>query len=254
MARRHRIRFCGAIYHVMSRGNRKQTDLRRRRRAKAVHQDSRDRSREVWRRVLCLLPDGQSLSSGPAHAARQHTECDAAHRWSLHQYVNWRHQTTGHLLEGRYTGIVLDDTDYLRNAIGYVLRNPVKAGLVADAGHWRWSSYKATIGQEPQRFLTLTWLTSLFVGTTLKESRDMLAKHVKNEPEEYADLVRAAAEGPHEFKKRVRGVIGATLYMAELPRSYRALARPPLSELFGPVRVPNDVEPFFALTWFTAIC
>jgi len=149
------------------------------------------------------------------------------------EYVNWRHQTTGHLLEGRYTGMVLDDTDYLRNAIGYVLRNPVKAGLVADAGQWQWSSYNATIGQESQRFLTLTWLTALFVGTTLKESRDMLAEHVKTEPEEYADLVRAAAEGPYEFKKRVRGVIGATLYLAELPRSYRALARPPLSELFG---------------------
>lgn len=149
------------------------------------------------------------------------------------QYVNWRYQTTGHVFEGRYTGIVIDDTAYLRNAIGYVLRNPVAAGLVADAGHWQWSSYNATIGQEPQGVLTLTWLTSLFVGTSLKTSQEMLAEYVKTGPEEYSDLVRAAAEGPYEFKKHVRGVIGATLYLAELPRSYRALARPSLSELFG---------------------
>ena len=148
------------------------------------------------------------------------------------EYENWRHRTTGHVFEGRYTGIVIDDAAYLGNAIGYVLRNPVAAGLVADAGQWQWSSYNATIGQEPQKFLTLTWLKSLFVGTTLKESRDMLVEHVKTEPEEYSDLVRAAAEGAYEFKKRVRGVIGATLYQAELPRSYRALARPSLSELF----------------------
>ena len=62
------------------------------------------------------------------------------------QYANWRHGTTGHLLEGRYTGIVIDDTCYLRNAIGYVLRNPVEAGIVADAGDWPWSSYRAAIG------------------------------------------------------------------------------------------------------------
>lgn len=155
------------------------------------------------------------------------------------QYENWRHHTTGHVFEGRYTGIVIDDTAYLRNAIGYVLRNPVAAGLVADAGHWRWSSYNATIGQEPQEFLTLTWLKSLFVGTTLEESRDRLAEHVKTGPEEYSDLVRAAAEGPYEFKTRVRGVIGATLYLAELPRSYRALARPSLSELLGACQRPE---------------
>ena len=56
---------------------------------------------------------------------------------------------------------------------------------------------------------------------------------MKKEPEEYSDLVRAAAEGPHEFKKRVRKVVGATLYRARLPRSYRALGRPPLSDLFA---------------------
>jgi putative transposase len=155
------------------------------------------------------------------------------------EYENWRHQTTGHVFEGRYTGIVIDETAYLRNAIGYVLRNPVAAGLVEDAGHWQWSSFNATIGQEPQKFLTLTWLEPLFVGATLKEARDMLAEHVKTEPEEYADLVRAAAEGPYEFKKRVRGVIGATLYLAELPRSYRALARPTLSELLSPCQPPE---------------
>ena len=55
-------------------------------------------------------------------------------------------------------------------------------------------------------------------------------------PEDYPDLVRAAAEGPHEFKKRVRSVMGATLYRAALPRSYRAMARPPLAELFAGVK------------------
>ena len=149
---------------------------------------------------------------------------------------NWRHRTTGHVFEGRYVAILVDDTAYLRNALGYVFRNPVSAGLVADAAQWRWSSYRATMGlASPQKFVTVTWLRTLFEAATLTESRSMLADHVKKEPEGYADLMRAAAEGPYEFKKRVRKVIGATLYCAEVPRSYRALARPPLSELFTDV-------------------
>lgn len=233
MARRHRIRFCGAIYHVMARGNRKQ----------AIFDDDVDRRRFLTILAIALEKFGAEcysycLMGNHFHLVLRTPRANIPnvmqHIDGLYtQYVNWRHHTTGHVFEGRYTGIVIDDTAYLRNAIGYVLRNPVAAGLVADAGHWQWSSYNATIGQEPQKFLTLTWLKSLFVGTSLKESRDMLAEHVKTGPEEYSDLVRAAAEGPYEFKKRVRGVIGATLYLAELPRSYRALARPSLSELLG---------------------
>ena len=152
------------------------------------------------------------------------------------QYVNRRHRTTGHLFEAPYTALVIDDTQYLRNAIAYVLRNPVAAGLVTDAGNWPWSSYNATMGKTSPGFLTLTWLPSLYPGESLDESRQLLAEHVREESEEYADLVRAVAEGPYEFKKRVREVIGTTLYRAALPRSYRALAQPPLSELFAGVQ------------------
>jgi REP element-mobilizing transposase RayT len=233
MARRHRIRFCGAIYHVMARGNRKQP----------IFADEVDRRRFLLILAIALKKLGAEcfayclmdnhfhlvLCTPRANISQVMHHIDGLYA----QYVNWRHRTTGHLFESPYIAIVIDDAAYLRNAIGYVLRNPVAAGLVAGAGHWQWSSYNATIGKTKRRFLTLTWLESLFGAATLEESRELLVKHVRKEPEEYSDLVRAAAEGPHEFKKRVRRVIGATLYRAELPRSYRALGRPPLSELFA---------------------
>ena len=150
------------------------------------------------------------------------------------RYVNWRHDETGHLYEGRYIAILIDDTSYLRNAIAYVLRNPVVAGLVKSAEDWPWSSYRATMGRGSPGMLTLDWLPELYAAPTLKESRALLAKHVaKEQEEEYADLVRAVAEGSDEFKKRARAVIGRTLYQAALPRAYRALDRPPLPELFA---------------------
>jgi REP element-mobilizing transposase RayT len=149
------------------------------------------------------------------------------------RYVNWRHQLTGHVFEGPYTAIVIDDDSYLRNAIAYVLRNPVVAGLVSSADRWPWSSYNATMGHGSRGFLTVTWLPELYPAPTLKESRALLAEHVAKEQEEYLDLSRAVAEGSDEFKTHVREVIGATLYQAALPRSYRILGRPSLSALFA---------------------
>lgn len=236
MGRRHRIRFCGAIYHVMARGNRKQP----------IFADNRDRRRFLKIVAVALEKFGAECYAHSLmgnhfhkvlHTPRANLPSVMHHIDRLYsQYVNWRHHTTGRLLEAPYTAILIDDTVYLRNAIAYVLRNPVAAGLVSDAGDWPWSSYNATMGKAPANFVTLTWLPSLFPASCLDESRQMLAEHVRKEPDEYADLVRSVAEGPHAFKKRVREVIGLTLYRAALPRSYRALARPPLLEVFAGVK------------------
>ncbi len=236
MARKHRIVFCGAIYHVMARGNRKAPifidDIDRRRFLKIVAAALKKFGAECYAYSLMGNHFHKVIHTPRANIANVMQHIDGLYT----QYENWRHRTTGHVLEGRYTGLLIDDTVYLRNAIGYVLRNPVAANLVSDAGDWSWSSYNATMGKASPHFLTLTWLRSLFQSESLDESRRLLAEHVRKDPEEYPDLVRAAAEGPYEFKKRVRGVIGATLYRAALPRSFRALARPPLSEVFAGVK------------------
>jgi putative transposase len=233
MSRRHRILFPGAIYHVMARGNRKERifvdDIDRRQFLKIVAAGLVKFGAECY--VSCLVGNHFHKVIHTPHAnlpdLMQHID-------GLYtQFENWRHGTTGHVLEGRYTGIVIDDTCYLRNAIGYVLRNPVEAGLVRDAGDWRWSTYNAAMGKASPRFETLTWVRSLFPADTLAESRRLLAEHVRKEPQDYPELVRTVAEGPHEFKKSVRRVIGLTLYRAALPRSYRSMARPPLSDIFA---------------------
>lgn len=220
----------------MARGNRKERifvdDVDRRRFLKIVAAGLTKFGAECY--VSCLMDNHfhKVIHTPRANIARVMQHIDQLYT----QFENWRHGTTGHVLEGRYTGLVIDDTYYLRNAIGYVLRNPLAAGLVSDAGDWPWSSYNAAMGKASPQFETLTWLESLFQGESVEESRQLLAEHVRKEPEDYPDLVRAAAEGPHEFKKRVRGVVGATLYQARLPRSYRAMAQPPLSDVFAGVK------------------
>ena len=112
----------------MARGNRKQTifvdDVERRRFIKILAIGLEKFGAECF--AYCLMGNHYHLV---LHTPRANIPNVMQHIDGLYtEYVNWRHQTTGHLLEGRYTGIVLDDTDYLRNAIGYVLAQSCQSG------------------------------------------------------------------------------------------------------------------------------
>jgi REP element-mobilizing transposase RayT len=61
---------------------------------------------------------------------------------------NERHAYAGHLFERRYWADDLKHEERLLAAIGYVGRNPVKAGLCRTAGEWPWSSAGAAIGDK----------------------------------------------------------------------------------------------------------
>ncbi len=53
---------------------------------------------------------------------------------------NKRHGRRGHLFEERFSSFVLRDEQHLAAAVEYILQNPVKAGLCAQAPDWRWSA------------------------------------------------------------------------------------------------------------------
>ena len=155
------------------------------------------------------------------------------------QYVNWRHRLTGHLFGGPFTAIVIGDDIYLRSALAYVARNPLEAGFVDNACDWEWSSCSAVMGAcTPPSFLTTAWLSELYPADTLEASRQAFALHVSRSTEdEYSveDIVNGGADA----KRQMRSVIGSTLYMARVPRTYRALGQPPLRELFSGVTKAN---------------
>jgi putative transposase len=55
------------------------------------------------------------------------------------QRFNSAHGRSGHLWGDRFVSRVIEDERYLRRACHYVVTNPVRAGLCADATEWRWS-------------------------------------------------------------------------------------------------------------------
>jgi REP element-mobilizing transposase RayT len=146
------------------------------------------------------------------------------------QYVNWRNGWTGHLLEARFTSIVIGDDHYLRNALAYVAMNPVEAGLVDDPAGWKWSSYPAVLGRRPApRFLDTSWLTDLFPAPSLAASRRCFRDFVVQSTLETGEEV---VWGGAAARQAVRSVIGTQLYRLNVPRSFRALGRLSLADLF----------------------
>ena len=64
------------------------------------------------------------------------------------QYVNRFYRRSGSLWEGRYKSSVVQAEAYLLACMRYIELNPVRAGMVADPGQYRWSSYRANgLGQ-----------------------------------------------------------------------------------------------------------
>jgi len=79
------------------------------------------------------------------------------------QRFNKRHQQVGHLLQGRYQAILVDKDNYLLELCRYIVLNPVRAGIVKDPRDWKWSAYRATIGDDQGiPGLTTDWILSQF--------------------------------------------------------------------------------------------
>ena len=58
------------------------------------------------------------------------------------RYVNHTYRRSGTLWEGRFRACAVHAEDYLLSCMRYIELNPVRAGMVADPGDYRWSSYR----------------------------------------------------------------------------------------------------------------
>jgi len=68
------------------------------------------------------------------------------------QYVNRSYRRTGTLWDSRYKSSLIDADTYLLACQRYIELNPVRAAMVEDPAHYRWTSYRANaLGQPDSR-------------------------------------------------------------------------------------------------------
>ena len=68
--------------------------------------------------------------------------------------INARFRWTGHLFQGRFGAVVMDES-HLLAAARYIALNPVVAGLVNRAEDWPWSSTRAQLAGEDDEVVTV---------------------------------------------------------------------------------------------------
>jgi len=68
-------------------------------------------------------------------------------------YYNVKHKKSGHLFQGRYKSIIVDKDSYFHELSRYIHLNPVKVGIVKLPEEYKWSSYKAYIGKEENKYI-----------------------------------------------------------------------------------------------------
>ena len=94
---------------------------------------------EVW--SYCLMPNHVHIVAVPRDADALGATFRHVHRHYT-GYVNARMRVTGHLWQGRFSSVAMDEP-HLYAAFRYVALNPVRARLVARAQDWPWSSATA---------------------------------------------------------------------------------------------------------------
>lgn len=67
---------------------------------------------------------------------------------SYAMFFNSKYGRTGHLFQGRFKSEVVENDRYLMACIRYVHNNPVKAGIVAQARQYPWSSYGSYVDRQ----------------------------------------------------------------------------------------------------------
>lgn len=156
MARPLRIEFAGTLYHVTSRGDRRE----------AIFEDEDDRLlflsvlKEVVERFNWLC-HAYCLMNNRYHLMVETPDCNLSKgmrqlNGMFTQASNRRHRRSGHLFQGRFKGILVDKQSYLLELSRYVVLNPVRAGMVKRAEAYPWSSYRAMMGLAP----IPTWLAT----------------------------------------------------------------------------------------------
>lgn len=142
MARKPRIDLPGVAQHVIQRGNDRQPcffrDIDRLRYLQDLRELALAHQCQVHAYVL-MTNHVHLLVTPAASRAIGHVMQSLGRRYV--RYINDSYGRTGTLWEGRYKSHPVASDEHLLRCYRYIELNPVRAGMVATAGEYPWSSY-----------------------------------------------------------------------------------------------------------------
>jgi len=233
MARPLRIELAGGLYHVTSRGNRRES----------IYFEDDDRAYWVallghvcerfnWRcHAYCLMDNHYHIliETAEGNLAKGMRQLNGVYT----QYVNRTYQRVGHVFQGRYKGILVEKESYLLELSRYIVLNPVRAGVVNDVEAWPWSSYLAMIGEA----VSPTWLQTAWLLLQFSKKRKIAIRKYTDFvregvglPSLWGDLKQQIYLGDDKFVAKMQKKIESSGDIKEIPRIQRRKKAKALSD------------------------
>lgn len=207
MARKPRIEFDGAFYHVITRGNQKQK----------IFKDVSDCQKYLQiltiykNRYHCRLY-AYILMSNHVHLLIETKDTPLSKilqgiNQSYTLYFNRRYRMVGHLFQGRYKAILCDQDAYLLALLKYIHQNPLRAKIVETLKDYPWSSHHAYAGKNnPLALIDIDQVLRMLSGNNdrarNKYRQFMSEKQTLGKEEVYA-TVDQRVQGSEDFVDEV---------------------------------------------------
>jgi REP element-mobilizing transposase RayT len=235
MSRPLRLEHAGALWHATSRGNERRD----------IFRDDRDRQQFLetlgrvvamfrWRLYAWVLMNNHyhllfetpepTLSRGMRQLNGIYT-----------QRFNRRHGRSGHLMQGRFKGILVQKEAHLLELCRYVVLNPVRAGAARSARTWRWSSYRATAGFDPApEWLDAEGVLSFFASRRPQAEaryRAFVSEGVRSGYAPWKAVSHQILLGGAGFVEKAQRWMSGWEALPEIPLRQRSLGRPGLETI-----------------------
>ena len=224
MARPLRLELAGGLYHVTSRGDRRED----------IYLSDEDRlmwldtlaevcARFRWKcYAYCQMSNHYHLliETPEANLSKGMRQLNGVYT----QRFNRRHQHVGHVFQGRFKAILVEKDSYLLELARYVVLNPLRAKMVKRLEKWPWSSYLATCGEADRpEWLDCEFLLSCFsTQPTRAVSRYVAFVHEgRGVPSVWEQLQGQIYLGSETFITKMQSLLDQQIFPAEIPRVQR---------------------------------
>ena len=207
----------GYPHHITQRGNYRQTVFAEAddysKYLELLNQYARKHSLDIW--AYCLMPNHVHIVGVPGADDSLVSVFRTVHML-YSQYYNRKSNAVGHLWQGRYYSCALDEP-HVHAAVRYVEMNPVRAGIVASAEDYPWSSAKSHVTGAADSVLS----GRCFLVETIRDWKQYLAEA----PDQAAGtkLIKSTNTGrpcgEDDFVKRLEAQLGRRF--ASLPPGRR---------------------------------
>jgi len=207
MARKRRIEFLGAFYHVLARGNNKQVVFKDEQDYK-VYISRIKRYQKRYNFILyayVLMPNHVHLLIETG--AMPLSKIMQGIQQSYTIYFHKKYNSVGHLFQGRYKAILCEREMYLLELVRYIHLNPVRAGLVDNPDDYAWSSHPVYLGYCNQDFVNKDFILIMFSEAECS-AKNLYHKFIRDglnigHRKEFYDTVNQSYLGSSDFVAKV---------------------------------------------------